>query len=168
MYKINFPNNKQFEKMNAIAIELFETESDDTQASPTLENCLRVVKKEKYNFILVKDTNDELMGWSVVMPTSLEVMDNFLSEEITERELLEISRIDSKFEALYLFAVIVLPEYRKKGLAKFLFKTQIEYFKEKYNINNIYSWWFSEEGKKLGDSLEKELDVEIKAIVKFN
>lgn len=167
MYKISFPNNEQLEKMNAMAIELFHTENDDTQASPTLEKSLQVINKEKYNFISVNNDKDEPIAWSLVMPTSLEVMDNFLSEEITERELLEISRTDNKFEALYLFSVIVLPEYRRKGLGQFLFKTQIEYFKERYDITEVYSWWFSEEGKKLGDSLEKDLGIEIKSIVKF-
>lgn len=167
MYKITFPNNEDLEKMNAIAIELFQTENDDTQASPTLEKCLQVIKKDKYNYISINDDKGEPIAWSLVMPTSLEVMDNFLSEEITERELLETSRSDDKFEALYLFSVIVLPEHRRKGLGQFLFKTQIKYFKDKYNISELYSWWFSEEGKKLGDSLEKDLGIEIKAIVKF-
>ena len=166
MYQISFPNNKQLEKMNTVAMELFHTENDDTQASPTLEKSLQVINKEKYNFISINDDNNEPIAWSLVMPTSLEVMDNFLSEKITERELLETSRADDKFEALYLFAVIVLPEHRRSGLGQFLFKTQIEYFKEKYNITEFYTWWFSEEGKKLGDSLEKKLGIQVKAIFK--
>ena len=164
MYQITFPTTKDLEKMNVVAKELFHTEDDNTQASPTMYNSLQIIGKEKHNFISINDNTGQPIAWSVVVPTSFEVMDKFLNKKITEKELLEISSIDNKFEALYLMAVVVQPDYRKKGIAKFLFGTQIKYFKNKYDINHFYSWYLSEEGKKLGLSIEKDMNIKISTV----
>ena len=124
--KISFPNQSEIEETNKIAEELFGTEKDETQAKPTLENALELISIEKNNFICLKD-GDKIIAWSVVLPTSKESMEHFLKGKINERELFDISVPNPSFEALYLTAVIVLPQYRKKGIGSSLIKKQIEY-----------------------------------------
>lgn len=111
--KISFPKISDIKKTNKIAKNLFGTETDETQAKPTLKTALKIISIEKNNFVCLKD-NNKIIAWSVVLPTSKESMKRFLKKEINERELFKISMSQSFFEALYLTAVIVLPKYRKK------------------------------------------------------
>ena len=158
--KIVYPQSSEIEETNKMAAVLFGTDEDKTQAQPTLENALRLIALEKNNFICLKE-GGKIIAWSVVMPTSQKEMERFLKEEINEKELFEISIEHPSFEALYLMAVIVLPEYRKQGIGSSLMKQQIEYFKGKYGIEKLYAFVLTEEGKGLIGALEKNLQVTI-------
>lgn len=166
MKEIVFPTIPDLEQMCEYAVKIFNIDVNDDMAKPTVENCLRTIALDKYSYICLKDAGT-CIAWSCAIPTSLKNMDSFLAENMTERELIDDARNNPSFEALYLIVTVVLPEYRRKGLGLFLERIQIEYFKEKYNITNFYSWWFSEEGKKLGLALQRELNIEIKAIGKI-
>lgn len=107
-----------------------------------------------------KDGNN-IIGWSLVLPASREAMERFLREEITEKELFLDTLKNRKFETLYIFVAIVMPEYRNKGWAKDLISYQIKYFQNEYSIKDFFAWTFSEEGKRLVSSLEKSLNVKI-------
>ncbi len=158
--EISFPSLSDIKKTNKIAKKMFGTETDETQAKPTLKNALKLISIEKNNFICFKN-NDEIIAWSVVLPTSKEAMKHFLEGNINERELFDISLSHLFFEALYLTAVIVLPEYQKKGIGSFLMKKQIKYFKEKYGINRFYALALTKEGKKLIKAMEWDLRIKI-------
>ncbi len=161
--KISFPSILDIQKTNRIAKELFGTEKDDTQAKPTQETALKLISIEKYNFICYKN-NDEVIAWSVVLPTSKESMHDFLEGKINERDLFTTSLSKPAFETLYLTAVIVLPKYRRNGIGSSLMKKQIEYFKEKYKIDDFYALTLTQEGKKLIEAIGRDLHVKISSI----
>ncbi len=161
MKKITFPNIPDIKKTNKIAAGLFGIDEDKTQVKPTLKTALKLISIEKNNFICLKDSN-EIISWSVVLPTSKKNMKLFLAKKINEKTLFDISLSQPFFEALYLTAVIVLPKYQRKGIGSSLMKKQIEYFKKKYGINSFYSLVLTKEGKGLIKKIELDLHIKIK------
>jgi hypothetical protein len=160
-HQIIHPTQSNIKKMCVIAEEIFGAEEDNTQTKPTVENTLSLIAIEKNNLVCIKD-GEEIVAWTVVLPTSKENMDNFLAGKITEKELSIESKKNPLFEALYLMAAITLPTYQRKGLAFDLIKYQIEYFKDKYNIQNFYSLPFSENGMSLMEKISTDLSMVIK------
>ncbi|MDD3663456.1 MAG: GNAT family N-acetyltransferase, partial [Candidatus Pacebacteria bacterium] len=146
---------------------LFGTEDDPDQAQPTLHNALSLINLEKNNFLCIKDEN-KVIAWSVVLPTSIKNMTSFLSNRMTEKDLFLDSINNPKFESLYLMSVIVLPEYRKKGLGSKLLTQQINYFKNNFSINNFYAMILSNEGSKLLEKLIEDLKIKISFVNKLN
>lgn len=153
-FKIQYPIEEDFLIMNKVALREFGV-PDENMVSPTLENDLSVQGLEKNNFVCYKE-NEIPIAWSLVLPTSKEIKNKFLKEEINEKQLFEASIKNPSFESLYLFVAIVLPDYRRKGLAKELISYQIKSFKDKYKITDFFAWIFSTEGEKLVKSLEKD------------
>lgn len=151
-FTIEYPAEEDFVVMNKYALKEFGT-PDENMVAPTLENDLSVRNLEKNNFVCFKE-NGMPIAWSLVLPTSKEIKDKFIKGEIDEKQLFEVSIKNPSFESLYLFVVIVLPEYRQKGLAKKLLNYQIKYFQDKYKITDFFAWIFSKDGEKLAKSLE--------------
>lgn len=158
-YKIHYPNEDEIKWMNNWANKFFG-EADNIMVEPTLDNALKTVNLDKNTYVCFKNGSD-VIGWSLVLPASKNAMKKFLKEELTEKELFLDTLENKKFETLYVFAAIVMPEYRNKGLAKELLSYQIKYFKSEYEITDFFAWTFSEEGKKLVASLERELNIKI-------
>jgi len=163
-YEIIYPTEEDINKMDRIAVRLFG-EADTNMAEPNIENARKLISLEKNNSICFKDGDDPI-AWSAVLPTSKKDMVDFLDRKLSERDLFEKSIASPSFEALYLFVVVVMPDYRKQGLGISLIKHQIKYFQDKYNIKDFYAWAFSPEGEKLILSLQKDLSMDISYIRK--
>jgi predicted GNAT family acetyltransferase len=163
--EVVYPSLAEIEETNKIAARLFGTDLDETQAQPTLENALALISLEKENFICLKEDN-KIIGWSVVLPTSRAEMTRFLNRGINEKELFSIAVTQKSFEALYLMAVIVLPEFRGQGVAQSLMKSQITHFREKYSINDFYSLILTREGQKFIRALERNLNISIPSLTR--
>jgi hypothetical protein len=165
--EIIYPDENDIVTTNKVAVELFGTDDDPDQAQPTLHNALSLINLEKNNFLCIKDEN-KVIAWSVVLPTSIKNMTSFLSNRMTEKDLFLDSINNPKFESLYLMSVIVLPEYRKKGLGSKLLTQQINYFKNNFSINNFYAMILSNEGSKLLEKLIEDLKIKISFVNKLN
>lgn len=161
---IQYPTIEDIQKMTVVAENLFETSEDATQAEPTVENTSQLVAIDKNTLVCFKD-NDTVIAWSVVLPTSKVNMNNFLSGKITEKQLSDESKKNHSFEALYLMAVITLPEYRRRGLSFQLVQYQIEYFKSVYGISDFYTMPFSFEGEQVLKKLVDGLHIPIKSSI---
>lgn len=163
-YKIEYPTKIDIEKMNKVATDIFGN-GDETMVNPTPENDKRIIALEENTFVCYKKNNTPV-AWSLVLPTSKENAKQFLDKEITERELFDTSTQNPSFESLYLFVVVTMPDYRKKGLGSSLMKYQIDYFKNKYKIKNFYAWALNNEGKSLIESLKRDIEPTIRFISK--
>lgn len=91
--------------------------------------------------------------WVLVIPTTLDLMNDFLAKEISENDLYELTPINSKYEAIYLCSAMVLEEYRGKGLAKTLTIEAIEKIKIGHPIKSLFVWPFSSGGNALADKV---------------
>lgn len=155
---------KDLEKICEIAENVFGTAEDPDQVDANLENSLKLRSVDSHS-ILVEKEGDTLVGWAVAMPSSLENMRAFLNEDISERSLFDLSVETVKHEALYLMAVIVLPEFRRRGVGKRVITKQLDYFLEKYpSISQVYAWPWSEGGEALIQSLSGEFDILVREV----
>ncbi len=153
-------NNKAFEKVLKISEDFFGTTTDPDQMPINQESANKLYSIDPDTVMYKFDADNNPIAWIVTVPTSFDTMDKFLHKEITEKQLLDIATSERKNEALYLCGIFVLPEYRRKGYASTLAKESIERLSRGKNIT-LYSWAYSEEGRRLIENLEKQLDQKI-------
>ena len=61
------------------------------------------------------DDRGNPITWVIVMPTQRELAERFLRKEVNERELLDLTKPEAKYGALYLCSAITVPEHRGEG-----------------------------------------------------
>lgn len=91
--------------------------------------------------------------WILIIPTTLDLMNQFLNKEITEKELYELTPMHVQYEAIYLCSAMVLEEYRGKGIAKRLTVEAIESIRKDHPIQSLFVWAFSKEGESLAEKV---------------
>lgn len=90
-------------------------------------------------------------AWVLLIPTTLELMHRFVSGEITEKELYELTPLDVAYEAIYLCSALVLDEYRRKGITRKLALDAIRKIGEKHPLKAACVWAFSPEGDRAAE-----------------
>ncbi len=93
--------------------------------------------------------------WILLIPTTIDLMNKFVAEEISESELLSKTPLDQKYEALYLCSALVLPEWRRKGLATKVGTVAIRQIRADHPIKYLFTWNFSDEGADLAELASK-------------
>jgi hypothetical protein len=89
-------------------------------------------------------------------------MEEFVAEQINERELLEKTPIGASYESVYLCSALVLPEHRRKGLARGLAIDAVRSILEDHPIQCLFSWPFSAEGERLSKSIARGLNLPLR------
>jgi predicted GNAT family N-acyltransferase len=146
---------ENFTRMIKLADEVFGMRQDPTQISVDRKVMTRL-RKIHPSTMTQKSTKKGPIAWILVLPTTKELMKQFIRKLISERELLEKTPLKAKYDAVYLCSALVLPECRRKGLAKYLMCKAIKSIQRKHRINSLFYWEFSKEGKKLAASVAKE------------
>lgn len=149
-------NKEAFKKVLKISEEFFGTESDPEQMPINQESVDKLVSIHPDTILYKFDEMGQPIAWAVVVPTSLDVMNKFIHKKITERELLDQATEGKKFESVYVCAAFVLPEHRGKGHAKDLLIEAIRKVSSGRDLP-LYCWIYSEEGRKLSNSISREL-----------
>jgi ribosomal protein S18 acetylase RimI-like enzyme len=152
--------SKNFDRMLDLVNTFFDTRNDPDQISVT------EVEREKLGEIhsatLSEQANDDgPIVWILIIPTTKDVMERFLSAAISERQLLEQTQPEDDYQSIYLCSASVLPEFRKKGLAKTLTINAIRSVRAEHNITSLFYWPFSEEGRALAHSIANELGLDL-------
>ena len=146
---------ENFERMVKLAEEFFQTKNDPMQIS--VDEKTRAILKRIHPSTMAEYGNKKgPIAWTLVIPTTLLLMQEFVSKAIHERDLLERTPLNSQYEAVYLCSALVLPEYRGKGLATGLVSKSIRSILEQHPIKYLFYWAFSKEGEKLAQSVAKE------------
>lgn len=143
------------ERMIALADEFFEAKSDPDQIVVD-EEVLDRLRALHPATIGEETTGDGPVAWMLVVPATHEVMEKFVKKEISERRLLETADAHARWEALYLCSALVLPEYRRRGLAKRLAARAVRAIRNDHPIKELFYWAFSDEGMKLAASIARE------------
>ena len=147
-----------FERMIKLAEEFFETKNDPLQISVTPEVISRL--KKIHPATLTEETDiDGPIAWMLVIPTTANIMYDFIAKRINERELLEAIPIPGIYDALYLCSALVLPEYRCKGLAKRLVAQAVKSISGQHPIKFLFYWEFSVEGEKLAAAIARKFSL---------
>lgn len=144
--------------MIQLAEEFFATKNDPTQISVTPEVMERLRQLHPAT-LTEQDEGEGPVAWILVAPTTNDLMKRFIAKQINEQELLDETPLGGKYEAIYLCSALVLPEHRRKGLAKKLTCQAIESIRKDHPIKHLFYWAFSQEGVRLATSVAREMDL---------
>lgn len=149
------------EKEMRIAEEIFGTEKDPDQMPINEESVKKLDSIYEGWLGSVLDEEGEPIAWSVVLPTQTELMDKFLNNEITEKQLLEKTKPEDVYNSLYVASVITVPEQRSKGFATKVLSEAIE---RAPLVDNavIFAWPWSVEGRSLFDKIKSMVKKDIR------
>ena len=131
--------------MIQLADQVFATKNDPSQLDvnqEVIEHLQRIHPATVSEF----DDGNGPVAWVLLIPTTLDLMNRFLENKISEKELFELTPFDSTFEAVYLCSALVLEEYRRKGIAKQLALNAIESMRKDHPLKSLFVWAFSKEG----------------------
>ncbi len=143
------------ERLIALATEVFDAKNDPEQISVTAEDVERL--RALHPAAMTQESNEDgPLAWVLVFPTTDDLMERFLRKEITERELLWSTPVGETLEALYLCSVLVLPEFRGKGMAKKLTINAVRSIQKDYPIRELFVWPFNKGGEQAAESVARE------------
>jgi GNAT superfamily N-acetyltransferase len=138
--------------MVKLAETFFETKNDPEQLSVN-EAVINRLREIHPDTLAEERTADGPVAWVLVIPTSLVMMERFLEQTMNERDLLRPLAAGETYEAIYLCSALVLPEFRRQGLARRLTIRSVESMRKDYPIKRLFYWAFSREGETLATSV---------------
>lgn len=144
-----------FERMMALVESSFDTKNDPNQLDVN-EDVINRLFQLHPNALIEKDDGEGPYIWIILIPTTNELMQLFLENQITEAELFEKTPIGVQYETIYLCSAMTLEEYRKKGITKQLCLEAIENMRSTNPISSLFVWSFSKEGELLAEKIAAE------------
>ena len=151
-------SNDNLTRMIRLAEEVFHVADDPGQLAIDEEVTKRLHRLHSAT-MQEHATEDGPVAWAIVIPTTTQVMEAFLSGDIGERELLDRTPEHGPFDAVYLCSALVLPEFRRQGIASALICRAVEEIRMSHPITVLFSWIFLEEGARLTASISRTLDL---------
>jgi GNAT superfamily N-acetyltransferase len=143
-----------YERMIQLAEEVFAFKSDPNQLDVNQEIIERLKKIHPATVSEISDENGPV-AWIILIPTTFELMNMFLDKEISEKELFNLTPLNTIYEALYLCSALVLEEYRRKGITKQLALEAIESIRKDHPLKSLFVWAFSIEGELASETLAR-------------
>ena len=98
-----------FERMIEMAGEVFDAHHDNQQLQVD-EDVIEQLHKLHPSCVTELDEGEGPVLWILLIPTTEQLMNDFVNEKISEKELLDKTPLDIKYDALYLCSAMVLPE----------------------------------------------------------
>ena len=147
-----------FERMIALSDEVFSSRTDPDQLNVN-EKVMEHLQLIHPDTISEYDDGNGPVCWILCIPTTLDLMNQFINKEISERELYELTPLNAKYEAIYLCSALLLEEFRGKGIAQRLGIKAIENIKKDHSIKALFTWSFSKEGEKLSEKVTGLMDL---------
>ena len=139
-----------FERLIELSDEVFSSRTDPDQLNVN-ENVMEHLQLIHPDTISEYDEGNGPVCWVLCIPTTLDLMNQFINKEISERELYELTPLNAKYEAIYMCSALLLEEFRGKGIAQRLGMKAIENIMLDHSIKALFFWSFSKEGEKLAD-----------------
>lgn len=132
--------------------DVFETRNDPTQIAFSEAEMEKM--ESLHSGCLQESANtDGPISWVSVIPTSLELMNLFVQGALTERQLFEATEETTPKQAVYLCSAIVLPEFRRSGIAFDLSVNSIRSIQGDQKIEAAFVWPFTDEGEALAQKV---------------
>jgi len=136
-------------------VAFFGTNDDPTQIKISVEAFEKFKSLSPDTILYEVDESGEPISWIANLPTTKELMKKFLSNEITEKELMDATKPQDKYSAVYLCAAFTLPEYRRKGFVRKLMMESINRIPLTEDFE-LFAWSVSPEGLDVVRNIEKE------------
>jgi hypothetical protein len=143
-----------FERMIQLAGEIFDAYNDPDQLNVD-EEIMEQLEKIHPATISQHIEGDGPVCWVLLIPTTTAIMNQFIKGKLSENELLNQTPLEEKYDALYLCSSLVLPEYRRKGIAKKVAFEAIKSIRAEHPIKTFFVWNFSKEGGLFAEAIAK-------------
>lgn len=146
-----------------IAESYFMTHEDESQITVNSETASWIARNLPGSFNIIKDGNN-VIGSTFVFITKEKHMSEFLTGGINERELFQRVREEYPFrpETVYICSAVVLPEYRRMGLALSALVKSVEKIVELYQFTPVLFYWaYSPEGQRLAEKLGDTMKLQV-------
>jgi len=143
-------SKSNFERLIELSDEVFSSRTDPDQLNVN-EKVMEHLQLIHPDTISEYDDGNGPVCWILCIPTTLDLMNQFINKEISERELYELTPLNAKYEAIYLCSALLLEEFRGKGIAQRVGIKAIENIMLDHSIKALFFWSFSKEGEKLAD-----------------
>lgn len=144
-----------YERLLELAEETFAVRKDPAQLDVD-EEVLEHLRSIHPATVSEKDDGNGPVAWVLLIPTTTELMEAFVSGAITERELYERTPAPGTYEAVYLCSALVLEEYRRQGITRELALDALERMRRDHPVNALFVWSFSPEGRKSAEAIARE------------
>ena len=150
-----------FERMIQLAEEVFDSKSDPEQLEVNEEVLEHLCKIHPASVQEFDDGNGPVV-WVLLFPTTNELMEDFLKNKISEKQLFDLTPLNNQYDTIYLCSAMVLEEYRRKGIAKQLTKDAIEEITKSHPITSLFVWPFTKEGSLLAEKISTSVGLQLK------
>ncbi|MBL7931336.1 MAG: hypothetical protein JNL60_05525 [Bacteroidia bacterium] len=149
-----------FARMMQVIDETFATRNDPGQisVSPAQQKKLAAIHPSTLSELA---NDDGPLIWLLLIPTTKEIADAFLSGKITEKELLDKTPIGASYDCIYLCSASTLPEARGKGQTKSLCIKAIKEIAALHPIKTLLVWPFTKEGNILAKKIANQTGLEL-------
>lgn len=138
--------------MIQLADEVFATKNDPDQLDVN-EEVLAHLQEIHPATVSEQDDGNGPVAWVILIPTTTELMTRFVRGEISEKELYDLTPLNTIYQAVYLCSAMVLEEYRRQGIAKRLVLEALEAIRKDHPISALFVWTFSREGLLASEAL---------------
>ncbi len=143
-----------FERMLELAEEVFASKNDPNQLDVN-EEVMEQLQRIHPESIAEYDNGHGPICWIIQIPTTRQLMDQFLTNEISEKQLFELTPLNVPYQSVYLCSGMVLQEFRRKGIAKKLAFDALSKIRESHPIESLFVWAFTQDGDIASESLAK-------------
>ncbi len=169
-YSVDLGNlkRKNMDITSEMAQDYFGMQTDPNQIPAMNENRDWIFNNIPDYLNIIK-SGDEIIGYALLLPCSISMMNKFIQRRINESKLFEeIKRmkIPKNPEAIYLCAAFIKKEYQNKGLATNACLNMIDKITQKgKNKPILFYLKFSEEGEKVATKISRLTGLELKELV---
>lgn len=143
-----------FERLIKLADEVFAVKNDPSQLDVNPQVLQRLQQIHPAT-VSQYDDGKGPVAWVLIFPTTLDLMQRFLDQKITEKELFNLTPLKIQYEAVYLCSALVLEEYRRQGITKTLALKSIEKICKKHPLKAAFVWAFSPEGDLAAETIAR-------------
>jgi len=143
-----------YERLIQLSDEVFSSRTDPDQLNVN-EDVMEHLQLIHPDTLSEYDDGNGPVCWILCIPTTLDLMTKFINQTISERELYELTPLNTKYEAIYLCSALLLEEFRGKGIAQSLASKAIENIRIDHPIEALFFWSFSKEGEKLAEKVSR-------------
>lgn len=150
-----------YARMMELADEVFAVHDDPTQLQVD-EDVLAHLRQLHPASVSEEADADGPVAWILLIPTTAELMEDFLSGTLTEQQLFESTPVGVAYEAVYLCSAMVLEEHRRTGLAKRSTLEALEQIRKDHGITTLFCWPFTEGGDALAVAIARAADLPLR------
>ncbi|HUL43268.1 MAG TPA: hypothetical protein VLY03_02810 [Bacteroidota bacterium] len=140
--------------------EFFQMKNDPEQLSITPEIMDRL-KRMHPSTMSERANDDGPVAWVLIFPTTHDLMKKFLEEQISEGILFEKTEPGITYDSIYLCSAIVLPEFRRTGLAENMTVEAVDNIRKDHPIRTLFYWAFSPEGDLLANAVGRKTSLPV-------